>query len=453
MPGDQRSWTELSWKELVDRLQELENKAGEAPGSDEGRARLVHELQVHQVELEMQNRELREAQTRLEASRARYTELFDRAPIGYATVDRNGLILEINLTAAAMLRRPRELLLQTPFGVAAGVRDRMAFLALLRTCTLDRGEHTADFEIDAGGIAKVLQVTATPNAGEGRDRVSHFVTMTDVTEKRRAEAEHAALEAERRAHAEADAANRTKDQFLGLVSHELRTPLHSILGWTQVLVARGSEPAILVQGLEAMQRNTRALARIVDDILDVSRIATGRLAIEKKRFDLEEAVRSALEPAKAAAVAKGIALRASLSPCPVDGDPVRLEQVASNLLSNAIKFTPKGGSVEVHLELRGDVVELGVRDDGSGIGAADLPHIFEEFKQADGSSTRDKPGLGLGLAIARHVVAAHGGTIEAHSEGRDRGALFTARLPRSSGAPPAAPAPVAAGRRAGAKDP
>lgn len=383
----------------------------------------------------MQNRELREAQARLEASRARYTDLFDRAPIGYATVDRNGLILEINLTAAAMLRRPREMLLQAPFGVAAGARDRMAFLSLLRRCSLEGGEHTADFEIDARGVSKVLEITATPNGG-GRNRVGHFVTMTDVTEKRRAEAEHAALEAERRAHAEADAAIRTKDRFLGIVSHELRTPLNVILGWTQVLVERGHEPALLARGLEAMQRNTRALARIVDDILDVSRIATGKLPIEKKRVDLEEAVRSALEPAEIAARAKGIVLRADLAPCVVEGDESRLVQVASNLLSNAIKFTPHGGTIQVRLELRGDAAELGVRDDGSGIDPADLPHIFEDFQQADDSSTRAKPGLGLGLAIARHIVDALGGTIEARSEGRDRGAVFTVRLPRSVAAAP-----------------
>ena len=431
MPVDRPTWAELSWTELADHLRELHEKAGTNSDTEPTMSRLMHELQVHQVELEMQNRELREAQTRLEASRARYAELFDRAPIGYARLDRNGVILEINLTAAAMLRRPRELLVDTPFGAAARLCDRLAFLTLLRKCAIDRSQVSADFAIvDADGANKMLLVTTTPDERQWGERL-FLLTMTDVTEKRRAEAEHAAFDAERRARVEADAANRMKDQFLGIVSHELRTPLNAILGWAQVLSGRLGEGALVARGLGAMQRNARGLARIVDDILDVSRIATGKLLIERGRADLEQVTRAAVDQARPAAQAKHIGLRLDIRPdCDIEGDAGRLEQVASNLLSNAIKFTPEGGLVEVRLECDDRSVTLTVRDNGPGIDASDLKSIFESFRQADGAPTRVNSGLGLGLAIARHIVEAHGGRIAARSDGRGHGATFTVSLPR-----------------------
>ena len=449
MPLASPAWAELSWSELADRLRELQASAGRVSDAETDPARLLHELQVHQVELEMQNRELREAQVRLEASRARYAELFDRAPIGYARLDRNGVILEINLTAAGMLQRARELLLETPFGAAARLRDRVAFLSLLRRGAIERSQVSADFEVvDPDGIEKTLQVSATPDLRRGGERF-FLVTMTDVTEKRRVEAEHAVLEAERRARVEADAANHMKDQFLGIVSHELRTPLNAILGWAQVLSGRLEDGAIVARGLDTMQRNARSLARIVDDILDVSRIAMGKLSIERERADLEQVLRAALEQAKSAAQAKGIDLRfEAQTSCEVDGDSGRLEQVASNLLSNAIKFTGEGGVVEVALERGVDTVTFYVRDNGDGIDASDLPTVFESFRQADHAPTRVHSGLGLGLAIARHIVEAHGGTIVAQSEGRGQGTTLVVRLPRGDPAThardgaPEVPAPV-----------
>jgi PAS domain S-box-containing protein len=450
MPLASPTWAELSWLELADRLRELQATAGGPTEAQSDPARLLHELQVHQVELEMQNRELREAQGRLEASRARYAELFDRAPIGYARLDRNGIILEINLTAAGMLRRPRELLLETPFGAAARLRDRVGFLSLLRESSIERSQVSADFEVvDADGAEKTLQASATPDVRQSGERF-FLVTMTDVTEKRRVEAEHAVLEAERRARLEADAANRMKDQFLGIVSHELRTPLNAILGWAQVLNGRLDDSTLVARGLDAMQRSARGLARIVDDILDVSRIATGKLSIERERADLEQVLRAALEQAKAAAQAKRIDLRFVLQAgCQVDGDSGRLEQVASNLLSNAIKFSALEGVVEVQLEGDVDAVTFSVRDDGVGIDAADLPTVFDSFRQADHAPTRVNSGLGLGLAIARHIVEAHRGTVVAQSGGRGRGTTLVVRLPRGDPAAahthdgaPESPAPI-----------
>jgi PAS domain S-box-containing protein len=431
MPTGKSAWAELSWKELAERLRELEAKAGATSGDENDPSRLLHELQVHQVELEMQNHELRDAQMRLESSRARYAELFDRAPIGYATLDPNGVIMEINLTAATLLRRPPELLRGLPFGTAAQARDRMAFFTLLRKSSAERGQPSGDFVVDAGGVAITLQITASADVGHSGERRGYFVTMTDVTEARRAEAEHVALEGERRARAEADAANLMKDRFLGMVSHEIRTPLNAILGWTQILLAQEDLFAQVRRGLGVMQRNARGLARIVDDILDVSRIATGKLRIEKKRADLEAVTQAALEAARTAAEAKRIELRVALEAnCLVEGDAGRLEQVATNLLSNAIKFTSEGGTIDVRLAAGGADVTLVVRDNGRGIAGTDLPHVFENFRQGDDSSTRTTGGLGLGLAIARHIVEAHGGTILAESAGRGHGAVFTVTLPR-----------------------
>jgi PAS domain S-box-containing protein len=439
---------ELSWEELVDRLRALQERAA-ATDTGQNAARLVHELHVHQIELEMQNRELREAQQRIELSRARYAELYDRAPVGYVTMDPKGVILEINLTAAALFGREREQLVGLPFIAAANIMNPPAFFAHLRECAVN--EKTArDVELEASRGKRVLRLTTTPNIAGGRQVVGFRTMIADVSEHRRAEADRAQLEDERHARAEADAANRMKDQFLGIVSHELRSPLSAILGWANLMSARSSEPELLVRGLQVMRRNGQALARIVDDILDVSRIVSGKLHIELKKTDAHEVVQTALELARAAARKKNIELRESIQRNSlVVGDAVRLQQVVSNLLSNALKFTRDGGHVEVSLGRHDGNVRLTVRDDGVGIDAADLPHVFEHFRQADSSATRSHAGLGLGLAIARHIVEAHGGTIEAHSDGRGRGALFTVDLPTrvasTSSAPPPrhAPRPIA----------
>jgi PAS domain S-box-containing protein len=431
---DSASLRDLTWNELVQRLRALNDR-----NEEEDAARLVHELHVHQVELEMQNRELREAQQRLELSRDRYAELYDRAPVGYATLDASAAILEINLTGAALLGRERENLIGLPFVASARVKSAGAFFAHVQECARGRSSVT-DIEIETAKGQFVLQLTTTPNlAADGRFEGCRM-TMNDVTERRRAEMEkQALLDSERRARAEADSANQMKDQFLAIVSHELRTPLNAILGWTQILDGRTGDQELLARGLSVMHRNGEALARIVDDVLDVSRIVSGKLRVEMKRANLEEIVRVVIEQARTAADDKRITLRASIAPdCGVSADAQRMQQVVSNLLWNAIKFTSEGGTIEVTLERREGGFRLTVRDDGCGIDGADLPHIFEHFRQADSSTTRSHSGLGLGLAIARHIVEAHGGKIEGRSEGRGQGATFTVDLPGRaiSGPPP-----------------
>lgn len=232
------------------------------------------------------------------------------------------------------------------------------------------------------------------------------------------------------ARAEAEAANRLKDEFLITVSHELKTPLNGILGWAQLLRAGKLDQEKTQQAIATIERNAKAQAQLVNDLLDTSRIVNGKLRLEPQPLNLATVIVSAADSLHHAAEVKDIDLQLQLANVePVLGDLNRLQQVVWNLLSNAVKFTPQGGRVEVQLQQTNSFVELIVRDTGVGIKAEFLPHVFERFRQADGSTTREFGGLGLGLAIVRHLVELHGGTVQAHSEGEGKGATFTVNLP------------------------
>jgi signal transduction histidine kinase len=240
-----------------------------------------------------------------------------------------------------------------------------------------------------------------------------------------------ALAREQAARGAAETANRAKDEFLALLSHELRSPLGAILTWVTLLRDGNVDTALATRGLEAIERNTRLQVKLIEDLLDVSRIITGKTRLDVGLVDLARVGEAALESVRAAALAKGVRVDAFLDPSlgAVLGDATRLQQVVWNLVSNAIKFTSKGGWVEVRLEGRDSQAMIRVSDSGKGIDPAFLPHIFERFRQADSSTTRTEGGLGLGLAIVRHVVELHGGTVEAESPGLGSGATFTVRLP------------------------
>ena len=232
---------------------------------------------------------------------------------------------------------------------------------------------------------------------------------------------------------EAHAANAAKDQFLATISHELRTPLTAIMSWTSLLSGGGLDEATRAQALEIIERNARAQAQLIEDLLDVSRIISGKLRLEFGELDLCAVARGAVETLGPQMGDKGLQLELDLQPTPsLCGDPTRLQQVAWNLLSNAIKFTPAGGTIRVVTRCEPGQICLEITDSGQGIGAEFLPHIFDRFRQADGSSTRRHGGLGLGLAIVRHIVELHHGTIEAWSEGAERGTKFTMTLPLQS---------------------
>jgi signal transduction histidine kinase len=229
----------------------------------------------------------------------------------------------------------------------------------------------------------------------------------------------------------AERANRLKDEFLATVSHELRTPLTSIVGWAEMLRNRRLDPVTTLRAVEVIGRNARIQVQIIDDLLDVSRIITGKLRLSVQPVDLGTIIIAAVDGLRPAAEAKEIRLQLQLdSPTgQVSGDPDRLQQVAWNLISNAIKFTPKGGRVIVRLDHVESNVEVRVSDTGLGIAAEFLPHVFDRFRQADATPTRAFGGLGLGLTIVRQLVELHGGTVRAYSEGEGLGASFTVSLP------------------------
>jgi signal transduction histidine kinase len=251
-------------------------------------------------------------------------------------------------------------------------------------------------------------------------------------ERRRAQQERTALlERERAARLEAENANRSKDQFLATVSHELRTPLTAILGWASMLQAGKFDADRTTQIYDRIFSNAQAQARIVNDLLDMSRIVSGQLRLEWQRANICDVARLSIETIRPTAMAKGIILNVDIpeDACAVYGDPARLQQVLWNLLSNAIKFTPSGGIVTLAVRVSDSAAAIQVSDTGIGISTASLPRLFERFWQADSSSTRVHGGLGLGLALVRHIVEIHGGEVSASSAGEGLGSTFTVKLP------------------------
>jgi signal transduction histidine kinase/ActR/RegA family two-component response regulator len=245
-----------------------------------------------------------------------------------------------------------------------------------------------------------------------------------------------ARENERWLRSEAELASRSKDEFLATVSHELRTPLNAILGWTVTLRGR-KPPEDMDRALAVVERNARAQAKLIEDVLDVSRIISGKLALNLGPTKVSDVVRAAIETVTPAAEAKQIVMTAHLEDesLTITADPDRTQQIVWNLLSNAVKFTPKGGSVSVHVRRDGSDVRMRVTDTGEGIRSSVLPLIFEAFRQGDASTTRRHGGLGLGLAIVKQLVTAHGGSVRAESEGPGRGATFVVDLPARSAVP------------------
>jgi len=277
-----------------------------------------------------------------------------------------------------------------------------------------------------------LEAGADASLTEPLDPHVMVATVRALVRARHAEdALRDALAREQAARATAESANRTKDEFLATLSHELRSPLGAILTWVTLLRSGRVDEARSAHALEAIERNTRLQVKLIEDLLDVSRIISGKMRLEMALVDLEAVVEAALDSVRPAAAARGVVLRAfpGAGVGQVSGDAGRLQQVVWNLLSNAVKFTPKSGHVEVHLEAANSQAQIRVVDSGRGIDPAFLPHIFERFRQADSSTTRSEGGLGLGLAIVRHLVELHGGAVEAESRGLGEGATFTVRLP------------------------
>ncbi|WP_081426403.1 response regulator [Sorangium cellulosum] len=307
-----------------------------------------------------------------------------------------------------------------------------AFRALDRRVLEARTPHQAEEHVmQDDGLHTYISVKCPLYDAAGRPYAVCGIS-TDITERKRAEEEREALLArEQAAREKAEAADRLKDEFLATLSHELRTPLTSIVGWAQLLRNGVVDAATLRRGCESIERNGWAELQIIEDLLDVSAIVTGKMTLKARPVCLVSVLRAALDTLKLAAEAKGVSVSMSSSPTSgrAWGDGGRLQQVVWNLLSNAIKFTPSGGHVAVSLEEVGGVARIRVSDTGEGISAEFLPHVFERFRQADSSVRRERGGLGLGLSIVRHLVELHGGTVRGESDGPGRGATFTVDLP------------------------
>ncbi|MEZ0274430.1 MAG: ATP-binding protein [Roseimicrobium sp.] len=293
---------------------------------------------------------------------------------------------------------------------------------------LRRGERVDHFDtqrITKEGRLVDVSLTISPVRNQEGVIVGASKIARDITEQKRGARVLIELSEE------AQRQSRIKDEFIATLSHELRTPLQSILGWVQLLRSGQSEPDELEQGLEVIDRNVRAQQRIIEDLLDINRILSGKIRLDVQALDLVPLITAALEAVAPAAQAKGIRIQTVLDPLAAvtSGDPQRLQQIFWNLLSNAIKFTPAGGKVHVLLERVNSHVEITVSDTGVGIAPEFLPHVFDRFRQQDGSSTKRYGGLGLGLAIAKNLTELHGGRINAKSAGVDKGATFVVGLP------------------------
>ena len=345
---------------------------------------------------------------------------FEAMRDGFLALDAEWRVLLVNTAFERMNDKSRDELLHRNFWelFPQASDPSQPYSSNYRRCMGERVEVT--FDIQASWPEIWLEIRAYPIDDGGI-----AVICRDVSETRRL------LRAAQLAEQQAADANRTKDELLSTVSHELRTPLNAILGWIQLLRSGQLDATAGARAVETIERNARSQIRLIEDIFDSSRILAGKLHLEIRSLDLAAVVRAALDAVLLAAQAKQIQLSVSLDSAvgTITGDPDRLQQVVWNLANNAIKFTPKGGHVEVALQRVGAAIELSIADSGQGIDPAFLPHVFERYRQAESSASRRHGGLGLGLALVRHLVEAHGGTVTAESRGLGLGARFVVLLP------------------------
>ena len=392
-------------------------------------------VQGHDVtELKRQETQRQEAEDALRASEERYRTLFE-------TIDDGFCIMEMSVDAQGQTVDYRFLQTNGAFEVHTGLQNAVGKTARELVPDLDPSWFQLYGQVAATGEPVRFENQAPAMDGRWFDvyasRVGRpeqrYVALVfkDVTARKRSEAERDLLLAsESRARKQAEDASRLKDEFLATLSHELRTPLHSMLGWISLLRADRLSAEKRERALETIERNAQAQSQLIGDLLDVSAIMAGKLRLDVRPLDVRSVVESSLDTVRLAAEAKAIRLQATLaSGCTVMGDASRLQQVVWNLLSNALKFTPRGGRVQVFLECLDSSAELTIADTGKGISSEFLPHVFERFRQQEGSPTRQRGGLGLGLSIVRQLVELHGGTVSASSEGDERGATFTVKLP------------------------
>ncbi len=374
--------------------------------------------------------ERRRTEDALQRSEQDLRDFFDNASVGLHWVGPDGMILKVNKTELDLLGYSHEEYVGrhiSEFHVSQLViEDILARLTAGETLH----EYPAQLRCKDSSIRDVL-INSNVLFENGKFIHTRCFTL-DITDRKRAEAEREELLArERAARAEAERANRLKEDFLATLSHEIRTPLSAIMGWTQILMKRSIADKTLEQGLAVIDRNARIQAQLIADLLDMSRIISGNMRLEVQQVELPVILEAALDSVLPAAAAKEIRIQRTFEPVgdPMNGDPARLQQVVWNLLSNAVKFTPKGGQVKVVVARANAYVEISVNDTGQGIKHEFLPYVFERFRQADSSTAREHGGLGIGLAIVKQLVELHGGSVRVASDGEGKGSTFTVSLP------------------------
>ncbi len=378
-----------------------------------------------------------EGREQAEQERDLLRAIFRQSGDGIVVCDEEGIIRGFNPEAERQHGVERKAVPPSEWAGAYGLRDLrgqhlpLAETPLYRALKGERVENARWMVRRPDGSLCILTGTALPLHHADGSPAGAVVTTRDETERLRLEEDLRRESATtQRLYEEAQELHRIKDEFLATVSHELRTPLQAILGWARLLQETDDDPARRRHGLATIERNAKVQAQLVDDILDASRLVSGTLHLEWKAVDFTAVVRLVVEGLQEQAAAKKLTLSAELpaSPVVVGGDAIRLQQITWNVVSNAVKFTPPSGRVDVHLDVQDGQAVLRVSDNGVGIAPEFLPYVFDRFRQADSSTTRAHGGLGLGLALVSHLVEMHGGSVEAHSDGRGQGAVFTIHL-------------------------
>ncbi|BAY21911.1 PAS/PAC sensor hybrid histidine kinase [Calothrix sp. NIES-2100] len=420
------------------------------------------------AEVERQAAQLAALNANLRKSEEQFRSLCANSPIGIFLTDIQGNCTYTNPRYQTILGISGEECLGKGWLRSLASQDRENIFAEWSTCAQDGKECYDEFSIiTPEGDVRWLTLRSSPMLSAKSEVIGYVGTVEDISDRKRAEEERAKLIREQAALKEAEAANRMKDEFLATLSHELRTPLNSILGWSKLLRNRKLDEKATARALETIERNALLQEQLIEDILDVSRIIRGKLFLNICPVNLVTVIDAAVDTVRLQAEAKNLLFEFVIapneagnidearkkaknnrenngyvsvsnhlaSPFMVSGDPDRLQQVVWNLLTNAIKFTPQNGRVEIRLsairgkEIQDSYAQIQVNDTGIGINSDFLQYVFDRFRQADGSTTRSHTGLGLGLAIARHLVELHGGTIHADSPGEGKGATFTVKLP------------------------
>ena len=392
------------------------------PAAPATTARLRYQLDVQKIELELQNDELRSARAATETALARYTEVFEFAPLGYAVLDETGTVREINYAGSALIGAARSKIAGHRFAAYVATPWVAAFYDLLTRAVDDVGAP-AYCDLELATAADNLPVRLTASVLR-RTPATYLLAFENIRERKMKE-----IELERAVNALARA-NQRKDEFLAMLSHELRNPLAPIRTSIDALRLDPGGP-LAAEALAILDRSAGHLTRLVDDLLDVTRITCGKIELARERVDLVAVVTQTVRDHAAEFAARGIGLelRARCEHAYVDGDPARLAQVASNLLANAEKFTLEGGHVRVEIDTAGDTVIVRVRDDGIGIAPELIRDLFEPFVQAPQRLDRAHGGLGLGLAMVRSLVELHGGRASLRSDGPGRGTEAAFVLP------------------------